>query len=134
MTWRMIYQGFWIGFITLIAFALGLSTDGDSHYKIMVGQTMAFSVLALSELVHVFNIRNNQESILKTNPFNNMKLILAIIVSAALMFVVLFVPSLREIFDLAVLPTDKLVETILLIFSPVIIVEIFKKLKINGKD
>ena len=134
MTWRMIYQGFWIGIITLIAFALGLSTDGDSNYKIMVGQTMAFSVLALSELVHVFNIRNNKESIFKSNPFDNMKLILAILVSATLMFVVLFVPSLRKIFDLALLPTDKLVETILLIFSPILIVEIFKKLKINGKN
>ena len=134
MTWRMIYQGFWIGIITLVAFALGLSVEGTSNYKIMVGQTMAFSVLALSELVHVFNIRNNQESLFKSNPFNNMKLLLAILISASLMFVVLFIPTLREIFDLAVLPFDKLLETILLILSPIFIVEIFKKLKINGKN
>lgn len=134
MTWRILYQGVWIGLITLIAFILGLSTEGSSEYKIMVGQTMAFSVLALSELVHVFNVRNNQESIFKTNPFNNGKLILAIAVSAGLMLVVLFIPSLREIFDLAVLPMDKLVETICLIFSPLLIVEIFKALKVNGKD
>lgn len=134
MTWRILYQGVWIGLITLIAFVLGLSTEGSSEYKIMVGQTMAFSVLALSELVHVFNVRNNQESIFKTNPFNNGKLILAIAVSASLMLVVLFIPALREIFDLAVLPMDKLVETICLIFSPLLVVEIFKKLKVNGKD
>ncbi len=134
MTWRILYQGVWIGLITLIAFILGLSSEGSSEYKIMVGQTMAFSVLALSELVHVFNVRNNQESIFKTNPFNNSKLILAIGVSALLMLVVLFTPALREIFDLAVLPIDKLVETICLIFSPLLVVEIFKKLKMNGKD
>lgn len=134
MTWRILYQGIWIGLITLIAFVLGLSTEGSSEYKIMVGQTMAFSVLALSELVHVFNVRNNQESIFKTNPFNNGKLILAIAVSASLMLVVLFIPALREIFDLAVLPMDKLVETICLIFSPLLVVEIFKALKVNGKD
>ncbi len=134
MTWRILYQGVWIGLITLIAFVLGLSTEGSSEYKIMVGQTMAFSVLALSELVHVFNVRNNQESIFKTNPFNNGKLILAIAVSATLMLVVLFMPALREIFDLAVLPMDKLVETICLIFSPLLVVEIFKALKVNGKD
>ncbi len=134
MTWRILYQGVWIGLITLIAFVLGLSTEGSSEYKIMVGQTMAFSVLALSELVHVFNVRNNQESIFKTNPFNNGKLILAIAVSATLMLVVLFMPALREIFDLAVLPLDKLVETICLIFSPLLVVEIFKALKVNGKD
>lgn len=134
MTWRILYQGVWIGLITLIAFVLGISTEGSSEYKIMVGQTMAFSVLALSELVHVFNVRNNQESIFKTNPFNNGKLILAIAVSAGLMLVVLFIPALREIFDLAVLPMDKLVETICLIFSPLLVVEIFKALKVNGKD
>ena len=134
MTWRILYQGVWIGLITLIAFILGLSSEGTSEYKIMVGQTMAFSVLALSELVHVFNVRNNQESVFKGNPFNNGKLILAIAVSAVLMFVVLFIPALREIFDLAILPVDKLVETICLIFSPLLVVEIFKKSKINGED
>ena len=134
MTWRIMYQGIWIGLITLVAFIIGLSSEGDSAYKISVGQTMAFSVLALSELVHVFNIRKNYESIFKSNPFNNGMLVLAIVTSALLMFVVLFIPALRDIFDLSVLPTDKLVETILLIFSPLFIVEIFKALKINGKE
>lgn len=133
MTWRILYQGAWVGLITLIAFILGLSSEGTEEYKIAVAQTMAFSVLALSELVHVFNVRNNQVSIFKTNPFNNSKLILAELVSAGLMFVVLFVPGLRAIFSLEVLPTDKLVETICLILSPIVIVEIFKKLKINGE-
>lgn len=134
MTWRILYQGVWIGLITLIAFVLGLSTEGNSEYKITVAQTMAFSVLALSELVHVFNVRNNQVSIFKENPFNNGKLILAIAASGLLMLVVLFVPNLRGIFDLAVLPMDKLVETVALIFSPLLVVEIFKLLKINGKN
>ena len=133
MTWRILYQGVWVGLITLIAFILGLSSEGTGEYKIAVAQTMAFSVLALSELVHVFNVRNNQVSVFKTNPFNNSKLILAELVSAGLMFVVLFVPSLREIFSLEVLPADKLFETICLILSPIVIVEIFKKLKINGE-
>ena len=134
MTWRILYQGVWIGFISLIAFILGLAVNGTDEYKISVAQTMSFSVLALSELVHVFNIRDNKESLFKTNPFNNSKLILAIVVSATLMLVVLFIPTLRRIFDLEVLPKDKLIETIALIFSPILFVEIFKKLKLNGKD
>ena len=135
MTWRIIYQGVMIGLLTLGAFVLGLATEGVSvPEKIAIGETMAFTVLALSELVHVFNIRNNKESIFKTNPFNNGKLILAIIVSAALMLTVLLVPALRDIFSIAVLPLHKLEETILLIFAPLVIVEIFKLLKINGKD
>lgn len=133
MTWRIIYQGVMIGLITLAAFVLGLATEGVSAAeKVAIGETMAFTVLALSELVHVFNIRNNKESVFKSNPFNNGKLILAILVSAALMFVVLLVPQLRDIFGIAVLPLHKLEETVLLVISPLVIVEIFKLLKING--
>jgi Ca2+-transporting ATPase len=132
MAWRIVYQGIMIGLITLAAFVLGLSTKGVSaSEKIEIGETMAFTVLALSELVHVFNIRNNKESIFKSNPFNNGKLILAIVVSAALMIAVLVVPQLRDIFSIAILPKDKLLETILLVLSPLVIVEIFKFFKIN---
>ena len=39
--------------------------------KIEIGQTMAFIVLAFSELVHVFNIRDNKNSIFKTGILGN---------------------------------------------------------------
>lgn len=92
---------------------------------------MAFTVLALSELVHVFNVRNNKESVFKTGIFNNKKLILAIGVSASLVLVVLLVPALRDIFSIAALPKENIIETILLVFSPLVIVELLKLFKIN---
>ena len=92
---------------------------------------MAFVTLALSELVHVFNIRDNKKSIFKTNIFNNSKLILAIIASAALMIVILAIPGLRNVFSIPVLPTKNIVELVILIFAPLVIVEIFKLFKIN---
>ena len=132
MTWRIIYQGIMIGALTLIAFCVGLATPGvDEHAKIEIGQTMAFCVLALSELVHVFNIRNNKESIFKGGLFNNSKLWLAIIASAALMFVILLIPPLRSIFSIVELPTENILEVVALVFAPIVIVEIFKLLKIN---
>ncbi len=134
MTWRVIYQGIMIGILTLIAFIVGLATPGieDDEMKIKIGQTMAFCVLALSELIHVFNVRDNKNSLFKTNVFNNSKLILAIIASSALMLIILFIPALREIFSIVELPTQNILEVIILVFSPIIIVEIFKLLKING--
>lgn len=132
MTYRIGYQGFMIGILTLIAFILGLSTEGVTQgEKIQIGQTMAFVVLALSELVHVFNVRNNSESVFKTNPFNNGKLILAILASAGLMFLVLFVPALREAFNITLLPMSHIVEVICLILSPLLVVELFKLFKVN---
>ncbi len=136
LSFRIIYQGIMIGLLTLSAFILGLATNSpDPMMKIDTAQTMAFAVLAFSELVHVFNVRNNKESIFKSNPFNNKYLLLAILVSATLMFVVLLVPALRTIFSIALLPVDKLAETLILIFSPIVIVEIMKLFKINtSKD
>ena len=142
MTWRVIYQGTMIGLLTIVAFMIGMGTtntpiDGLTldETKIEVGQTMAFVTLALSELVHVYNIRNNKKSIFKTKVFNNSKLILATIVSAALMFVILLVPALRHVFSIPVLPIGNIVELILLILSPIVIVELFKLFKINtAKD
>ena len=106
----------------------GLSLDES---KIEVGQTMAFITLAMSELVHVFNIRDNKKSIFKTKIFNNSKLIWAILASAALMFVILVIPALRHIFSITILPTGNILELVLLVFAPIVIVETFKLLKIN---
>ncbi len=150
MTWRIVYQGIMIGAITLIAFIVGLSTPNEllptvevtgangevrmlsnEEVKVEIGQTMAFITLALSELVHVFNIRNNKKSIFKTGIFNNGKLILAIAVSAALMFIILLIPELRHLFSIPVLPLENIIEVIVLVLSPIVIVEIFKLLKIN---
>ncbi len=103
--------------------------------KVEIGQAMAFTVLALSELVHVFNIRNNKKSIFKTGILGNPKLLLAVGVSAILMLVILIVPALRHIFSIPILPIGNILEIIALVFSPIIIVEIFKLLKINtSKD
>ena len=132
MTWRIVYQGIMIGLITLVAFVIGLTTPGETpEMKVKIGQTMAFYVLALSELVHVYNVRDNKRSIFKTGIFNNSKLILATVVSAGLMFVLIVSQVLRDIFSLVTLPTMHIVEIVLLIFAPVVIVELLKLLKIN---
>ncbi len=149
MTWRIAYQGLMIGLITLAAFLIGLATpeaDLPTVYengvllssevvRVEIGQTMAFVVLALSELVHVFNIRNNKKSIFKTHPLKNKMLLLAELAAASLVFVILLIPQLRSIFSIPVLPVNNILEIIGLVLLPLVIVEIFKLLKINtSKD
>ena len=142
MIWRVIYQGIMIGVLTLVAFCIGLATPNIEgtpeyveHVKIEIGQTMAFSVLALSQLVHVFNVRDNKNSIFRTKPFNNKTLLGAIAISAALMLTILLVPALRTIFSIWALPVENIVEVVCLVFAPLAIVEIFKLFKINtAKD
>ena len=99
--------------------------------KIEIGQTMAFMVLAFSELVHVFNIRDNKNSIFKTGILGNSILIWAVLASAFLMVMILAVPALRHIFSIPILPMNNMIETIALIIAPVVIVELMKLFKIN---
>ena len=140
MTWRIAYQGIMIGLLSLTAFVIGISTKdvpvieglSPEQVKVEIGQTMTFIVLAFSELIHVFNIRNNKESIFKTGIGGNKQLFGAIGISSLLMVVILAIPALRTIFSIPILPVQNIVETILLVIAPVIIVEIFKLLKING--
>ena len=141
-TFRIIYQGIMIGLLTLAAYLIGIGSTTQAiegltleQTKIEVGQTMAFIVLAFSELIHVFNVRDNKQSIFKTGILGNGVLILAILASALLMVVILFIPQLRTIFSIPILPKDNVIETIILIISPVIIVEILKLFKLNtAKD
>ncbi len=140
--WRVAYQGIMIGLITLAAFIIGLATPdsilpqveglSNAEVKVEIGQTMAFVTLAFAELVHVFNVRTPKKSVFKSHPFKNKMLLLALGVSALLMIVILAVPGLREVFSIPVLPAQDIFEMILLILSPIVIVEIMKLIKLNG--
>ena len=141
-TFRIVYQGFMIGLLTLAAYLIGLGSTKTAignltleETKIEVGQTMAFTVLAFSELIHVFNIRDNKNSIFKTGILGNSILIYAVVISALLMGVILVIPQLREIFSIPILPVGNIIETVLLIIAPVVIVELMKLFKVNtAKD
>ena len=139
MIWRIIYQGIMIGGLTLFAFAIGCGFDFNSIVDAegnvtsigVTAQTMAFAVLALSELVHVFNLRSNKDSIFKVGLLTNKILLGAIAISASLMLIVLNVPALHGIFEIKMLTLREIGIVTLLSFAPLIIVEIFKLLKIN---
>ena len=134
MTFRVIYQGVMVGALTLLAFSIGCGFNFASlanEEVAMTAQTMAFAVLAMSELVHAFNVRSNKESIFKLKLKTNMVLVLAAVVSLLLMIVVLEVPALQSMFEVAELSLTNWIWVILLSFAPLTIVEIMKLFKIN---
>jgi Ca2+-transporting ATPase len=134
MIWRIIYQGIIIGGLTLLAysFGCGFNYNNISAEATITAQTMAFAVLGLSQLVHVFNIRSNRESIFKVKFSTNKILIAASAVSAILMFIVLEIPYLRRIFSVTTLGPINWLIVIGLSLAPLLIVELFKLLKINS--
>ena len=125
---RVSYQGLMIGVLTLVAYRIGIHEDPSN---VILGQTMAFSVLSLSQLVHVFNVRSKTQSVFKTGFFNNMYLVGAVLISFLLMIAVLFIPFLQPIFKVVTLDPLNIGIVLVLSFMPLVIVELFKLFKIN---
>lgn len=130
MTWRIIYQGSTIGLISLAAYFIGLNDGGQD-----LGQTMAFSVLAFSQLFHVRNLHSNILSSFKTSIMSNVYLMFGILASALLMFVILLIPAVREIFGVVEMDHIHWIYVMGLSMTPIVVVEIMKILKLNhSKD
>ena len=121
---RVILHGLFITLVTIIAYQIGLQTD--SH---IVGQTMAFIVLSISQMFHAFNQRSNTESIFTSGNGRNNQLLLAFVASFAVIFAILFIPGLRTIFSLTILTAKEWAIVIVLSILPLIMVEITKWIK-----
>lgn len=96
---KVALQGLYFGFVALLAYYIGRAEHGVSG-----GQTMCFFVMGCAEIVQAFNMRSTH-SLFKTSPFANRMMDLAAIVAFGLTALLLFVPFLRDLFELAVLPT-----------------------------
>lgn len=126
MIWRVMYQGIMIGLIPLAAFIVGLHEEG-----VALGQTMAFATLMFAQLVHVRNLHSNTRSSLAISPLKNKPLIGAIAVSAGLALLVLLIPPVRDAFKLVPLDRNHWIAVILMSLIPIVVVDLFKLLKIN---
>ena len=138
MIWRISYQGVMMGAITLAAFVIGKNMgmdifSGDASAAESLGQTMAFASLIAAKLVHAGNLHSNTESRFKFNPLANKPLIFAIGASLIFSLSVLLVPSLADAFSFSRLGCEQWLTIAGLALVPLVIVEIFKLLKWNGK-
>ena len=121
---RVILHGIFITIATISAFLIGYNTD-----SYIVGQTMAFTVLAISQMLHAFNQRSNTDSIFTKGNGHNKYLFFALLSSFVLLLIILFVPVIRNIFSLTILKPIEWAITIGLSILPVILVEITKFIK-----
>ena len=121
---RVILHGIFITIATISAFLIGYNTD-----SYIVGQTMAFTVLAISQMLHAFNQRSNTDSIFTKGNGHNKYLFFSLLSSFVLLLIILFVPVIRNIFSLTILKPIEWAITIGLSILPVIFVEITKFIK-----
>ena len=121
---QIVLQGIMFGVLSLIAFRMGENATG----QLAGGQTMAFMVLALSQVIHSFNMRSSH-SLFKTGIFTNKKLNGAAAISILLVLVVLFTP-LSIPFGLITLPVNLYAKGLILVFIPVVVMELAKAFKL----
>jgi len=118
---RIVIQGIMFGGLTLLSYFLGRDVYGSEQ----IGQTMAFIVLAMSQVFHSFNMRS-AHSLFKLGPFSNKQLNIAALSSFLLTFAVLFIPGVNDVFGLIYLEWYQYLIALGLAFSPVVIMEIAK--------
>ena len=117
---RVVLQGIMFAALTLIGFKVGENVTGTLEG----GQTLAFMVLALSQVVQAFNMRS-EHSLFKIGPFKNHKLNWAALASTLLVALVLFTP-LKTAFGLVTLPAKLYLLGVGLILVPLLAMELSK--------
>ncbi len=92
---KIAFRGLLIGVSTLLVFIGSLQLWGMGLRE---ARTMALATLILSQLFHVFDARAEDRSFIEIGLFSNMWAVLAVLSSIIMLLVIIYVPSLRELF------------------------------------
>jgi len=123
--WKRIFlEGIMIGLLALIAFGYGKLYFGENG-SFIVGRTMCFATLSISQLVHAFNMRSDK-SLKKINPFSNLYLVGAFFIGIILQAAVINLPSVSAVFKTCPLNIHQWSIVALLCAMPVAVVELEK--------
>jgi P-type Ca2+ transporter type 2C len=109
-----------VGATALAAFLVGRAVDGET------ARTMAFATLALSELVLVFAVRSPLQPAWREP--GNAYLVAAVVASALLLALTVYLPSLQEPFGTTALDVSELALVVGLALVPTVLVEAAKAL------
>lgn len=90
----IVFRGCLIGLTTVAVFSNFMREFGDLN----LARTGAFATLVITQLIHVFECKSEEHGIFRINPFNNPRLILAVLVSAAVLWAAVYVPFLNTVF------------------------------------
>ncbi len=94
---KIIWRGVFIGLCTLGSFSTAMRFGAG----LPEARTAALLTLVVSQLVHVFECKSEQGTLLRVRYFSNWKLIGAVLVSALLMAVTVWLPQAQVIFGTA---------------------------------
>jgi len=123
---HMLWVGLLMAALTLFIQAWAFHT-GHAHW-----QTMVFTVLTLTQLVHVMAIRSETESLFAIGLFSNRPMALAILTTFLLQMATIYVPELHPIFKTEALDAGELAACLVISGIVLMAVEIEKWLVRRG--
>lgn len=131
MGYNIFVEGTFIAAIGILSYSIGKVFYDINPMNPVVGRTMAFLTLGISQIIHTFNVRS-KKSLLETGIFGNMKLIYSVVLCVFMQVIVATVPNLTTLFKTTPLNLTQWMIVILLSMTPIIISEI-EKYFINHK-
>lgn len=123
---HILWVGLLIGGLSISSMAWALSRE------VTYWQTMAFTVLTVSQLFHVLAIRSERDSLLSIGLFTNLPLLGAVVLTLLLQMAVIYVPMLNDIFHTQPLPVWDLAFCFAISSTVLVAVEIEKILVRRG--
>lgn len=119
---KIIFRGIFIAMSSLASFSIVL------HYGGTIGQgrTSALITLVVSQLIHVFECKSEDKSLFSINLFSNMKLVFAVLFSAAVLAMAVAIPQFQVIFQTVPLLPNQLLTALGLSVAVPVMCGIFK--------
>lgn len=119
-----LWQGVMFAALTLTAYAIGAKAWGSAA----LGETMAFAVLAMGQLIHAFNVRSSR-SLFSVGLRSNKAMLGAFGCSLLLLLAVLLIPGVQGVFSLSPMGGAAWGVVAGLSFAPFLLVEAVKLMR-----
>ncbi len=126
--YNIIIEGMFIASMGFLSYSIGRCFFDIDPLHPIIGQTMAFLTLGLSQLIHAFNVQS-RKSLFITGFFSNLKLIFAVLICTVLEVITVTVPAFTNFFKTYCLNVLEWFIVIFLSLLPLLISELEKYLE-----
>lgn len=125
MRYNILIEGCFIASIGFLSYTVGRVFFDLNPQDPIIGRTMAFATLGLSQLMHAFNVQS-KKSLFVTGFTNNMKLVYSIFFCIFLQIASIAIPSLNGFFRTTPLNLFEWLIVFVLAASPILVSELEK--------
>jgi len=98
-----------------------IPTDSAAH-----AQTMLFTTMVLTQLLHAFNFRSESRSVFRLESLRNRWLVMAFVGSMALQSAVIYIPALQRVFSTQPLGLRDWIAVVFASLVPLVAIDVMK--------